>query len=405
MHNPTDLAVHTLSLANSVRFFHRARYLNRIVFVTVAMLVPISPIFAVEIGLPVQIGTISNTALREVSGIIDGRATPNTFWVHNDSGDSARFFAINHQGDWLGTFPLSGVLAVDWEDIAIAPKPSGGNYLYLGDIGDNNLVRSFVSVYRTDEPQTTTSATILPANYSTARLQYPGGVHRNAESLFVDPLTSDVFILTKSTAGTEIYSAPGTSFQDSTTTLTTTTMTSLGTLGVLLRSATAADISPDGLHILVRSKTVGYLFERSIGQSVADALHGTGVFFTLGPELQGEAIGWAADGTGFYTTGEWDAALSAPIHYYAFTPTPPLLPGDFNRDNVVDAADYTTWQDGLGVTFNASDYDTWIANFGNTGPGATLTVTVPEPANWPLGTLAMATVGLQRKQRRCTSNA
>src|SRR5260221_9441164 len=99
------------------------------------------------IGPPVQIGTIAASALPETSGIVDSRANANTFWVHNDSGDSARFYAINHQGTLLGTFPLGGnppnppPAALDWEDIAIGPKPDGGNYLYLGDIGDNDSVR------------------------------------------------------------------------------------------------------------------------------------------------------------------------------------------------------------------------------------------------------------------------
>lgn len=291
---------------------------------------------AMTIGPPLQIGTITSSTLSEISGIVESRAVPNTFWVHNDSGDIARFLAINHQGNLLGGFPLAGAASGDWEDLAIGPKPGGGNYLYLGDIGDNALVRPYITVYRTAEPESTNSATIAAANYSTARLQYPGGARRNAESLIVDPLTNDLFILTKNTTGTEIYSAPASAFQDSTVALTTTTMTSWGPLGEFLRSATAADISPNGRHILVRSRTAGFLFERAIGQSIADALGGAGVSFTLAIESQGEAIGWAADGSGFFTTSEWNGLPSAPIHFYAFAPTPPPLPGDFNEDQTVD---------------------------------------------------------------------
>lgn len=64
------------------------------------------------------------------------------------------------------------------------------------------------------------------------------------------------------------------------------------------------------------------------------------------------------------------------------------LPGDYNGDGVVDAADYTTWRDTLGSTellaadgdgdgqVDDDDYDIWVANFGlssNTG------VAIPEP--------------------------
>jgi hypothetical protein len=80
------------------------------------------------------------------------------------------------------------------------------------------------------------------------------------------------------------------------------------------------------------------------------------------------------------------------------------LAGDFNRDGVVDAADYTTWRDTLGkfvTNYNAADgngdgvvdqadYDVWAANFGATPPGsgAAATGTVPEPSSLALFALA-----------------
>ncbi|MDZ4656408.1 MAG: hypothetical protein SH868_02390 [Bythopirellula sp.] len=335
--------------------------------------------FAANIGLPVPIGTISAAALSEVSGIVDSRANSNVFWVHNDSGDSARFYAIDYQGALQGTFPLAAATAVDWEDIAIGAKPGGGNYLYLGDIGDNNAARPFVTVYRTAEPLSTASATIPTTDYTAAKLLYPSGA-RNAESLFVDPLTNDLFIITK-TSTPQIYSAPASAFDQPQTTLT-----SHGVLGAPLSTATAADISPDGRHILVRSKTAARLFERGIGQSVADALHGVGVPFTLGVESQGEAIGWAADGTGFYTCSEFDDNPTAPIHYYSFES---FEPGDFDEDGDVDGADLLKWQRGESPTpMSATDLAAWQNSYGTPSLVAA-TVVVPEPATWIGLSLAM----------------
>lgn len=61
----------------------------------------------------------------------------------------------------------------------------------------------------------------------------------------------------------------------------------------------------------------------------------------------------------------------------------PTLPGDFNSDGLVDAADYTVWRDGLGTTYTESDYDVWKANFGSSsgGSGASSidSSPVPEP--------------------------
>jgi hypothetical protein len=48
------------------------------------------------------------------------------------------------------------------------------------------------------------------------------------------------------------------------------------------------------------------------------------------------------------------------------------LPGDFNEDGAVDAADYVAWRKGLGTTYTQTDYDVWRAHFGQTaGSGST----------------------------------
>jgi hypothetical protein len=78
------------------------------------------------------------------------------------------------------------------------------------------------------------------------------------------------------------------------------------------------------------------------------------------------------------------------------------LPGDYNCDATVDAADYIVWRDGLGETYSQTDYDLWRAHFGQTaGSGATLLSAawlpraVPEPSTFML--LVLAAVGRYRK--------
>ncbi len=94
------------------------------------------------------------------------------------------------------------------------------------------------------------------------------------------------------------------------------------------------------------------------------------------------------------------------------------LAGDFNLDNVVDAADYTVWRDNLGLSdaalngngtghpsgnVVAADYALWRSSFGNTlsgsivlaGPSGT---SVPEPTS--LGILASVACWAAFWQRR-----
>lgn len=72
--------------------------------------------------------------------------------------------------------------------------------------------------------------------------------------------------------------------------------------------------------------------------------------------------------------------------------TPISLPGDYNGNGAVDAADYTVWRDRLGTGTSLpnddrpgvgqDDYTRWRTHFGQTlgsGSGAAVTATVPEP--------------------------
>jgi hypothetical protein len=43
--------------------------------------------------------------------------------------------------------------------------------------------------------------------------------------------------------------------------------------------------------------------------------------------------------------------------------------GDFNRNGVVDAADYAVWRAGLGTLYSPDDYNTWREHFGDVAPG------------------------------------
>ena len=78
------------------------------------------------------------------------------------------------------------------------------------------------------------------------------------------------------------------------------------------------------------------------------------------------------------------------------------LPGDFNGDGLVDAADYTTWRDGLGSKYSSDDYAKWKTNFGRgSGGGASglaAQLAVPEPAGWILLNILLSVIwSLRRK--------
>ncbi len=83
-------------------------------------------------------------------------------------------------------------------------------------------------------------------------------------------------------------------------------------------------------------------------------------------------------------------------------PADPGLPGDYNENDAVDAADYSTWRDRLGsgtalpnddtAGVGADDYTRWKTNFGMTlppGAGSLSATAVPEPATMLLAIVTM----------------
>lgn len=74
------------------------------------------------------------------------------------------------------------------------------------------------------------------------------------------------------------------------------------------------------------------------------------------------------------------------------------MPGDFNFDGSVDAADYTVWRDGLGSIYSSEDYAVWTGAYGSQA-GSAATSSVPEPAGWLLAFAAGAVRLLPGRRR------
>jgi hypothetical protein len=75
------------------------------------------------------------------------------------------------------------------------------------------------------------------------------------------------------------------------------------------------------------------------------------------------------------------------------------IPGDFNHNGIVDAADYVTWRKGLGTIYTQSDYDLWRAHFGQSagsGSAAFDGRAVPEPNVLAISSLAIVFLALVR---------
>ena len=251
-------------------------------------------------AIPV-VNDLARTDLLEISGVAASRVNPGTLYIHNDSGNPNQVYLTNGNGDNQGTLTLTPVGNRDWEDIAVGPGPvPGKNYVYVGDIGDNNSKYPSVFIYRFAEPDLggkTLPVSINIDSLDIIELKYPDGP-RNAETLMVDPLTKDIYIASKESNISKIYVA-----RYPQSTKAPTVMTPV--VQVYMDKATAGDISADGTEILLRSNQLIWYWKLAAGTSVsAGLLTAPQVAPYANNEPQGEGICFAADDSGYYTDTE-----------------------------------------------------------------------------------------------------
>jgi hypothetical protein len=262
-------------------------------------------------GTPRSNGTLGDPELVELSGLVASRAHPGVLYAHNDSGDVARFFAMTTSGAPLGRFLLPGAVARDWEDIALGPCDAG-TCVYLGDIGDNNFVRTDYAVYRVEEPALPADGGTGSVAFQRFAFQYPGGDKHNCESLFAHPVTGRLYLVTKENQGpSQVYRFPepldpnGVNVLDYVATLTVPTSVD-GRL-------TAADVSPCGNAVLLRMYNRLVELRLPAGETNFEAIFtATPVEVPVASELQGEAVGYSADGRSYFTSSE--KPLPDPVH-------------------------------------------------------------------------------------------
>ena len=259
-------------------------------------------------------GPITEPSLVEISGIHAGIRNPDVWWVHNDSGDTARVFALDASGALRGTYTFAGTNAIDWEDLTVVAGPTpGSGAIYAADIGDNPGNRAEVMLYRVVEPVvplTGAPATATLSGVETLHLTYPDGP-RDAETLMIDPVLGDIVIVAKSFLGgnQNVYTAPAGLAPGSTTVLT-----KVGALKLDLGAAnavTGGDVAADGTAIAIRTYGSVKVFDRLPTWTIANTLTGAAAPCTaVGPaESQGEAVGLSPGGNSFVTVSEGSGQL------------------------------------------------------------------------------------------------
>lgn len=263
---------------------------------------------------------LDHPALTEVSGMT-ASSWPNVFWLHNDSGDEARLFAINSEGKIL----MPGYLAsryqsepwpglkilnawnVDWEDITRAPDGT----VFVTDLGNNGNSRRDLGIYVLAEPNPLAIAqsralTFLPVRYPDQQ-QFPAKLwHFDCEAVFHADGT--LYFLTKHRkpgeivgweTGSKLYRLD-TQFSDRDNVLTEVSQSPE------LALATAADLSGDQQHLAVLTYLGVWLYRKPAEGD--DWLSGQSRYISLPREQlkTSEAMTWSSESTLLIANEEGD---------------------------------------------------------------------------------------------------
>lgn len=257
---------------------------------------------------------INQPLLSEASGLVVSRNRPELLWSHNDSGHPNRLFLLNEAGQEFGYFSITGAGSRDYEDICIGPGPiEGVNYIYLGDLGDNHAQYAYIVIYRFPEPDL---SNVQPGGiYAIDQNQverfeftYPNGP-RDAETLMIDPLTQDLFIVTKRDFRSLIYKTPQP--------LVSGTRSELTLLAQLpFNGIVAGDIQADGSRIVLKDFSKLYAWERLPEESIIDAMKRQPQHLPYDLEPQGESIAIHPNGERYYTISEQSGVVLPPVQSY-----------------------------------------------------------------------------------------
>lgn len=257
-----------------------------------------------------QLGTITDKSLAEISGLTASRFSPGIFWVHNDSGDKARLYAVDAKGKLLAKVDVTGAKNQDWEDIASGPGKDGKPALYIADTGNNGGERDNLAVYRVPEPKIGSEKKAATETAEAFPFSYPDGNH-DCEAILVDPANGQIYLVTKmlkSDCAVYRFPLPLKAGQK-------VIVEKVGGQKVKsiaqLRMVTGGAVSPDGSRVAIRTYFGAFELQRAKGKAFGTIFDHEPTVLKVPLMSQAESIAYSADGKSILLTSE---KLPAPIY-------------------------------------------------------------------------------------------
>lgn len=215
--------------------------------------------------------TSLSAEISETSGLL---MVEGTLVTHNDSGDGSFLYEVDPEtGMVTRTVVVANAAAQDWEDIC-----KDGSYIYLGDFGNNDGVRTNLRIFRVSildyisTPNDTVYADTIRFNYADQVDFEPATYTTNYDAEAMIAYNDSLYIFTKNWGNykTNIYAVPKTPGEYS-----VSIVDSLNTEGLV----TGASFDPVHAEILL----CGYTFTTPFLYLLDDV---EGVNFSAFPQMR-----------------------------------------------------------------------------------------------------------------------
>ncbi len=269
---------------------------------------------------PKDLGIVDSNYIDEASGLVASHKNYGILWTHNDDTDEKRIFAINSEAKIVAIYYLKIDKWNDIEDIALSKDINDENYyIFIGDIGNNNGKKKIRRIIKLKEPKVSYNQNMIIdtiSEFDIIEFEFPDNDY-DSEAFFVDPLSNDIYIITKRLKNEKIFKIKYPQNFNKKNEIHFITNLPYGYEGFQGSGVTAADISFDGKEILIKTYSKVFYYRKNDNLSLDQVFKNDTQTVKYNFEPQGEAIAWEPNARGYYTLSEL-SPFNIPAHLYFY---------------------------------------------------------------------------------------
>jgi hypothetical protein len=252
-------------------------------------------------------GVVNDPAVAEISGLAASRRMDERLWALNDSDNGNLLHLLATDGRRIGTWPVEGARNYDWEDLSSFVL-DGEPWLLVADTGDNGGLRESIELIGLREPDPAAPPAPVPVAWK-LEVRWPDGP-RDCEAVAVDAGAGEILLVAKKRVPTQVFrvalpregEAPAPVVAQPIATIAGIPQPTDDDLrrappgARYMSQVTSADLSPDGLRLVLLTYREAYLMARTAGEPWLQALRREPLRLRMPPLAQAEAIAFDRDG-------------------------------------------------------------------------------------------------------------